>query len=578
MAKFSNFFVKTIFALLVFWVLAKSANAAVLYVAPSAKNIPIGQEFILDIKVNTESVSINAAQAMVRFPNSILTAIGVDKAGSAFNFWVEEPTISNESGTINFIGGTPNGVSGDAIQILRIKFKASGSGAADVTLAEATVTASDGKGTNVLSRLEGSRAGIGGAQVALPPPVPGAPKIEAPKPVERVAVVANNLPNQPQLNAPLYPDSSRWYSHLGNLVVFWDIPDDVVTVATKLDHRPNTDPDVPEKELLNGRDFGSLEEGIWYAHVQFKNNIGWGPIAHYKISLDRAAPLPFEVKIDNAITDNPSPELRFQTNDALSGLGEIAIFVDARDPIKISATSTALVLPPQPPGKHRIVVRVSDKAGNAVESDLNLEILPLPSPSVDFVTKSVSRGEIIFASGKGLSGGFVDAKLNRNGAEIVTLSADVDNEGNWEISIGELLPVGRYNLTITARDNRQALSYPSDPMSIRVRSKTILSIGSLDLGVFELVILGLLIVFSATGLVYWYFVRGRQRRGAYETIAMRDMEKLSALLLGDVKELEGLVEQHVDSSKTRATSLISKIKNTLSQMKSYIAKEIEKIK
>src|SRR3989344_3209482 len=113
------------------------ASAAVLYVSPPAKNAAIGDEFFLDVKGNTEAVAINAAQAVIHFPNSILTADSIDKSGSIFNFWVEEPVISNENGTINFIGGTPKGISGDTLQLLRIKFKATGSGSADVTFSDA---------------------------------------------------------------------------------------------------------------------------------------------------------------------------------------------------------------------------------------------------------------------------------------------------------------------------------------------------------------------------------------------------------------------------------------------------------
>ncbi len=580
-----KFYFKILVTSLFFLVFGQSAEAAVLYVAPPAKNVAIGNEFFLDVKVNTEAVAVNAAQAVLRFPSGILTAVDTDKAGSIFNFWVEEPVISNETGTINFIGGTPKGVSGSALQLLRIKFKATGAGAADVTLSDAVVTASDGKGTNILSKLEGSKIGSGGTQVvtpapAAPPTSTAAPKvvvIEPPKKVERVAIVAKNLSKQPLLSIPLYPDPLKWYSYDGEMAVFWDIPEDVIAVAIKLDHRSSTNPEIQEKELFNGKTFGSLEEGIWYVHAKFRNNVGWGPVAHYKISIDRAAPAVFEIRMDNPVTENPAPTIKYETNDALSGLGEISIFIDGKDPIKVSATSTSFVLPLQPAGKHSIVVRAIDKAGNAIEDDQNLEILPLAMPIIDFVSQSIVQGEIIFASGKALPDAFVDAKIIQGDKEVLAASSPSDASGNWSISIKEPLIVGSYAIQVATRDNRGAQSFRTEPTVIKIKRQPIISFGIIELGWLEISLLLLFFAGAAISLVAWRYSTQQKRRSAYKLIVGRDIIKFIAMLEKDIQSLKETCSSITLSQRSQMeiNVRITRMQEKIDRMKKYIPEEME---
>ena len=322
--------------------------------------------------------------------------------------------------------------------------------------------------------------------------------------------------------------------------------------------------------------------GVWYVHVRFKNNIGWGPSAHYKISIDRTAPAVFEIRIDNAVTENPAPVIRYETSDALSGLGEVGILVDDNDLIRVGATTTSFALPLQPPGKHMIVVRAVDKAGNALEDDQDLEILPLAKPSFDFVPKSVSQGEVIFVSGKSVAGGFVDIVLkNSDGIIKAKIIADVDSSGGWKASIEEFVPLGMYSITAVGRDNRGALSYPTDSFQVKVRPKVIISIGSLDLGAFDLIILGLSMVVLGAAVVYWNFLRTRNRRDVYKTIAMRDVEKFAEMLENDVEALQSLhgdgVGAHDEKTHTDINARIGRMKEKIAKMRKYLPQEVKKM-
>lgn len=554
-------------------------DAATLYFLPEAKTFGIGQEFSVDIKVNTEEVSINAAQATIHFPNDILELLSADKKDSTFNFWVEEPAIFNEDGILSFIAGTAKGVSGESLQILKMKFKAKGAGLAELTISDAVVTASDGKGTNVLSTIEGTSISIG-TQVIRPEPASPAP-VEKPEKVEREPVLAKDLPEEPKLRVPLYPDETQWYNHIGEVIMLWEIPPDVVEVETKLSQSRDKKLGDIEPELFTGKSFGILTEGIWYIRVQFKNNIGWGPFAYYKISIDTTAPLPFEIEIDTEVSDNPSPEIRYETQDSFSGISHALIFVEGKAPIESFETVTNL--PVQPPGKHTLLVRVFDLAGNSVEDDLEFEILPLPTPTINFVTKAISQEEFIFVSGKAIANGFVDVKVFNKESQLVFVGiADTDGVGNWEIIIEEPLAKGKYTLIATARDDRGAISYSTGAEAIKIKAKTILSIGFVDLGWFEIFLIVLLLVISATSTGAWYYMLVKKRRAAYKIVAGRDIDKLTTLLAEDLKGLEDWVQKPKQGLEKRAKPemefYLKNMRSTVDKMKKYLRQELDKLR
>lgn len=572
-----------ILTFLVFFFSALQASAATISLLPQARTFGVGQEFSVDIKINTEEAFINASQATIRFPVDILELTNVDKTGSAFGFWTDEPKISNEEGTLQFTGGTAKGIAGESLQILKMKFKAKGAGFADLTLLDAAVTASDGKGTNVLSQLKGTNVTIGTAVVApeksssAPQAPVVAPPVEAPKKIIRQPVLAQKLPVRPELRVPLYPDETRWYNHLGETAVFWNVPEDVIEVASVIDESPVTKPQKPEQELFTGKNFGVLKEGVWYIHVRFRNNVGWGETGHYKISIDTTAPLPFEIKMDSLVSDNPTPEIRYEAHDTLSGISHALIFLDGKELLK--STTTVMVLPPQHPGKHTVLVRVFDFAGNSVEGDLQFEILPLPTPIVNFLTQTISMGEFVFVSGKAIPNVFVDVRIfNVSGRELFKGTATVDVAGKWELIVKEPLGQGKYTVIAISRDERGAQSFPTEALSFRIKPKVIISLGGIDLGWLEILAIVILLAASGTGLAGWYYISTKKTREAYRIIVGRDIDKLTTLLSGYLKEFEGLQEQHDPSRSAKAVALADKMKDAVAKMKKYLSEEVERLK
>ncbi|MFH1612104.1 MAG: cohesin domain-containing protein [bacterium] len=563
---------------------AVTANAATLYLLPESRAFGIGQEFSVSVKVDTDDVNINATQVTVQFPNDILEVVGVDKVGSVFTFWVEEPIISNENGVVSFIGGTMKGIAGDSLNILKIRFKTIGSGIADITATQAVVTASDGKGTNVLSTINGTNVSVGANVVApepIAPPtfVPTEP-IEIPEVIVREAVKATVLPSGPAVRVPLYPDQNKWYNHQGETIALWDLPDDVVQISTRLSQSKDKLSGEKDEELYTGKNFGVVEEGEWFIRVQFKNNIDWGELAYYRIGIDTTPPLPFEIVMDNnnTVTDNPTPEIRFETQDSLSGISHSLICIDNNEPIRI--TDSVLQLPTQGPGKHNMRICIFDNAGNSVEDVLEFEILPLPTPVIDFVTKSIIEEEQVFIFGTAISDGNVDVIVfDDKDKAVYEKTVDTNSSGNWE-SVIEGLPRGKYTLIATARDDRGATSFPTELISLKIKVKPVISFGLIDLGWLEIIIVIALLIISISGTTTWYYISIRRRREAYRTIIGRDVVNMCSLMANGLKNIDQWVTgtKLTPAAKNEAQIIIKKMYDTVLKNKRYLGKEIDEIK
>jgi len=449
---------------------------------------------------------------------------------------------------------------------------------------DAVVTANDGKGTNVLSTVNGASLTVGtGAPsqtTTTSATSAAAPTVAAPAPVVRQAAVATGLPGAPKIRVPLYPDQSRWYNQKGDVVAFWDLPDDVVQVSTRLSQGKDKVPGTIDEQLFNGKDFGKLQnDGVWYIRIQFKNNVGWGPLSYYPISLDTASPLPFQIKIDGTGSDNPSPHLSFETNDSLSGLATYEIMVDRQKVLEIASTSVTLF--PQSPGTHELAVRAFDKAGNSTEDVQSFEILPIATPTIDFVTQTASVGESLLVSGTAIPDAFVELRI-LNGKRVVAMvkNSNSDSQGNWTLQFKGDLPIGSYSISAVAHDERGALSLPSEQRSLAVTPPVIISFGFVQLGWFEIFMTLLLVAVTGGSLFSWYYVGNKNMESAYSTIAVRDVKKFGDILDSHLKELEtGMMNGKSTTGppiEAKVQHEFAQLHDTVTKMKKYLVDVIKK--
>lgn len=578
--KYTNTFTRTVLSaigLFLFWV--NGAQAATLFISSNTDVLRIGDTLETSIKVDTEGVGVNAVQGTLQYPRDILEATKVDKSDSIFNFWLQEPAFSNDTGKVTFVGGSTVGSVGKSLQVLRVVFRVKGSGRAELTFGDAAVTASDGSGTNVLSTFHNlvvnsvPKTG-GGATTQIPTQIP------SPVQITRPAVSASGLPEKPIVNVPLYPRNTGWFNRTDNFIAQWKLPPDVSAVSTALDQNINYSGTASEG-LFESKVFPAIaRDGVWYLHVRFKNNIGWGQVNNYRIAVDTHPPLNFDTSVvEGNATDNPTPTLKFTGSDSLSGLKEYQVTIDGGDILSVPMEkyNGLYKLPLLAPGKHRITVRVVDNADNSTENVIVLETIPIASPVITFVTRELfsdkQTGVVIKGSALPNIGVLLD--LHEGTSIIARGGAHSDANGNWEFTFSDQLKNGTYTVGAQSQDARGALSLVVESPELVVRSEPIIKLGVFSLGATgATILLLLLLVIGFVGGV-WYWKRREDMLAMRVGFAASEITKIFKLIADDAAKMS-------EALKTSTTAddeySLSRLQENIKKMESYLKKGIEKIK
>lgn len=148
---------------------AHAAFAATLSVSSASSAVRVGDTVVVKVLVNAGGQAINTAEGTLQFPSDLLQAVSISKSSSIFSIWVEEPSFSNQTGKVSFSGGLPSpGYQGNGGTVLSVSFRAKRAGTAAFSLANATVRANDGLGTNVLTSAGGLQLAVASAPAATP--------------------------------------------------------------------------------------------------------------------------------------------------------------------------------------------------------------------------------------------------------------------------------------------------------------------------------------------------------------------------------------------------------------------------
>ena len=151
--KYMNIFTKITFIFLSLFVafVATPVFAAGISFDAQSHEFAQEEEFLMNVFLNTEGESINAAEGRVVFPADLLEAREIRDGNSTINFWVEKPRIL-EQGVIVFSGITPGGFSGKKELLFSIVFRAKKDGNGTIQGDAIRVLRNDGEGTEVYTQ------------------------------------------------------------------------------------------------------------------------------------------------------------------------------------------------------------------------------------------------------------------------------------------------------------------------------------------------------------------------------------------------------------------------------------------
>jgi len=545
--------------------LPQVAAAASLYFSPSSGSYNVGQTFSVSVYVSSADQAMNAASGVISFPSDKLEVASLSKSGSIFSLWVQEPSFSNSAGTVNFEGIVLNpGFTGSGGKVITLIFRAKAAGNALLTLSSGSVLANDGQGTNILTSM-------GNASFSFS-------LIDSDVPEAKTLSVVAGIPAAPQISSLTHPDPNKWYAKKDAKFV-WQVPSGIVAVRLLYDKYPNSQPKVVYEPATSEKEINDIRDGIYYFHAQFKNKNGWGSIAHFKFQIDNQPPNPFQIIIsEGRQTTNPQPTLFFETTDEISGIDHYEIIIDKESPIETEKSEYKMPL--QDLGKHNIIVKAIDKAGNATLAMTDLEILPIEAPKITDYPREVLPGSIISLKGTAVPEATIKVYLQQDNQQIKTGETKSDASGKWIYTEVEPVEKGVYLLWAQAMDIYGAKSEPSEKITVLVNPPAFLRIGKLAIDYLTTIITLLVFILLIVLGTFWILQRIKNRKRKLRKEA-NDTEKA---LYQAFKVLKKEIEEQVakldgkPGLSEREKKVCDDLKEALRISEKFVGKKIKDIK
>lgn len=540
---------------------ATNTEAATLQLSPPTGIYTVGTSFTARIVVNTQGQPINAAEGEISFDPSDLSVSSISKAGSIFTLWTREPEFSNASGKIYFGGGSPGGYTGAAGTVMTVTFITKHAGTSNVTYAVGSILAADGKGTNVVSGMQGGSYTMQAAS-AVPTPE---------------YVPPPNTPGAPQVTSKTHPDQETWYREK-QAELTWKVGDDIVALRTLLDTKPNTVPtkvyDTPMRTVSL-----DLDEGTSYFHIQFKNKDGWGRVTSFRLNVDTSKPDSFDItSADGNDSAHPEQRLKFTVVDRGSGIAYYMVQLDGAERIKFEDKDKTGVYttPALTPGAHSVVVEAFDYSGNSIIASFSFTIEAFDAPVFTEYPANFSSTVIPVLRGSTRPDAVVTVRVRQVGTEPVQYEVRADANGVFTFIPESRFAEGVYDISAIARDASGGQSLESNHIRIAVQEPGVLRFGNLVVKVLSVLMPLIALSIFLIAMVWFAWHRFGVLRRRVRAEANEAEQSLVREFAGILSALQENVENLRSARKGRLTKQESVLVSTLIENLASAEKRVQK--
>lgn len=567
-------FTSAIFTFAFLMITPQFAHAANLYFSPSSGSHAVGTALSVSVYVSSADQAMNAASGIISFPQDKLEVTSLSKNGSIFGLWVQEPSFSNSAGTVNFEGIVLNpGFTGSVGKIISISFRVKTAGQAALTFSSGSALANDGKGTNILTGLGDAAFSLGGA---VPLTVP-----EATTPGEA------GTPAAPAIFSPTHPDPNKWYA-ISDAKFVWSLPQDADAIRLLVGRLPRAIPTINYIPPVASKELPNLEDGIWYFHARFRNSVGWGEVSHFRFQIDTEKPDRFDIReITRSDLTEPKAKFIFDASDKASGIDHYEVQIDNENPQAWQDDGRHIYeTNALPPGKHTLIAKAVDKAGNVSANSAEFSIEALEPPIITEWPRELQSGEELTVKG---TTKYPDVQvavwLQRGNDDAKSQITKSDGKGNFVFVAEEKPKDGVYKLWAEVVDERGARSLPTEKLTIAVKRPAFLQIGSWAVSLLAVVIPLVALIFVLLFIVWYGWHKFASFRKKLKNLRKEVREAESALhkafdmLKEDIRDQVKLLEK--TKTKRELTEeeekIIKQLRKDLDDAEKFVRKEIEDI-
>jgi len=567
-----RFILTALFIILTVFVGGHYAYASTLNISPATGVYTTGSTFTVRVTVNTKGAPINAADGTLSFNPRELQVVSVSRASSIFNLWTTEPTFSNSAGTISFSGGTPTGYTGSGGTIMSITFRTLGAGSPRVSMSSGSVLAADGRGTNVLTTM-----GSGAYTVSA---VENAP---APEAIVEFVPPANT-PAAPKIISETHGDPTGW-SNNRTARLSWSVPGDVEAVRTLLDQNPTSIPTKVYDSPIRDITIDDLPEGVSYFHIQFRNEEGWGRVAHYRLAVDTSAPENLVVVLaPDSNLANPTQTLIATTSGVLGApIKSFKVTVNDGDTRTIENTDNGMIkLDGLTPGQQVLRIEAIDAAGNTTSTSFTFEIESFEAPRFDEIPLVVNSGVLPVFTGTTRPDAQVRVIITPDDATPLEFTVPSDDKGVFRFVPDSRFNDGVYTVKAQATDAFGAQSDFSSEVSFVVQPPGFVRLGGVLVSFFSVLIpvialLFLTLMMLVFGVTRYRLWRSKLKREGDEAASSVHEQFARVLAVLDEHETTIVASRKTKKLTAAEDALITALRATITGAEKAVDKEVRDV-
>ena len=547
----------------------KAVLAASLYFSPSSGSYEIGKNFSVNVYISSADQAMNAASGVISFPADKLEITSLSKTGSIFGLWVQEPSFSNETGTVNFEGIVLNpGFTGASGKAFTLNFKTKKIGLAQIDFTSASMLANDGKGTNILQDFSGASFGVNLASTGEEAPV-------------ATTLSAAGTPLAPNVVSPTHPAPDSWYKN-NNPKFTWNVPENITATRVLYDKYPSSAPKVYYAPPIKEKELENISDGVWYFHVQLRNENGWGTISHFRFQIDTKPPEQFSITaIDTTTTTNPRPVILFNTVDDLSGISHYKIKIGDANFTSVSTQaieSNPYTLPPQDPGRRTILVQAFDKADNYTTATTELNIAPLDLPVFADYPKELQVGDTLVVKGYTYPNAEVRIWCQNNDAEPKKYTLKSDRDGNFVFVADEKMSKGIHRVWADVMDERGARSFPNEKIIVSISESPLAQLSQKPIAILTIAVSVIALLALLVTLVIYALRKIRTFKRSLRLVET-DLHKVFDVLRDNLREHLKMLEKTRNRRELteEETKIARQLKKNLDDAEKLLKKDLEDI-
>lgn len=468
------------------------AADGILLLQPETGIYSVGDTFTIDVVIDTDGEAINAGEGHLAFDVENVQVQEVDSTDSIFSSWTQMPAFSNEDGAVRFGGMASDEYLGEEGKVLSIIFEVIGTSQETIQFVTgAAISATDGLGTNIITEMK--------AGVYTLTPKHSIPQAEYVSP--------GGTPEALSITSATHSVEDAW-SQITSATFNWEIASDVSAVRVLFSEHESSIPTIFYNEPLTSKTIDDIEDGVWFFHSQSQNTQGWSEVSTYTVNVDTVKPTNLTIK-ENARADlsNPNVSFTLSSDDELSGISHYEVKIDEGDWVVWSPEAQDTPYTPEGvrAGKHVLLVRVHDFAGNYIVDSVNFSIHFTDAPILTPFTETLVAGGSLTLQGKTLQNADVDVYWNHSDGREGKGTTVTGSQGGFTYTMAEDTEPGVYTLRVSAQSATGIVSKTSDNISVSVLEPPLASLGNKAISYMSIIVplvgmIMILMLFVAKGM------------------------------------------------------------------------------